>query len=87
MAILKKKAEPTLEDRINSAEATAESAVSLFEVLALDLDVAATELEKAREDAVTEADRLAVLGGKAFASARQRREQAKTIRGFLGGDK
>lgn len=77
--------EPTLEERVASANMSAQAFVGMFEMAAHGLETSANNLEVAQTEAQDEADRLARLADEAGTNARKRREQAANIRALVGG--
>jgi hypothetical protein len=52
---------PSFEDRLNAAHATAAAAASTFELIALDLEEAATQKREIADDITAEISRLTAL--------------------------
>lgn len=77
---------PTLEDRLNSANATASAALNVFEQASIDLVQAAGEMELLAADAKEEELRLQQLGAFAAASAERSHKQASHIRSLILGE-
>jgi len=91
MPLLKPKPEPTFEERLNAANATAMAALSVFELAATDLERAANEKEVVaievsakREELIAAADDLLVLEAEALAQAGVNYDKATKIRSFVG---
>ncbi|MDH6462036.1 hypothetical protein M2302_002211 [Micromonospora sp. A200] len=76
-------AELTLEQRVNSAAAVAESARTLFEVAATDLETAAYEQALIRDAALAEAERLNDLALAADDECIRNAEAAAKIRALV----
>jgi len=75
---------PTLEERTNSAAATAAAALSVFQLAAGDLDRAANEHAAIRDEAAAEAERLLDVRDAADEASFSARLQATKIREFVG---
>lgn len=77
--------EPTLEERVASANMSAQAFVGMFEMAAHGLETSANNLEVAQAEAQEEAERLTRLADDARLNAHKRREQAANIRALVGG--
>ena len=74
---------PTLEERGNAAAATAGAAMSVFELAALDLDLAANEQDEIAHIASNEADRLSAISELADIQSFENRDLASKIRALV----
>lgn len=87
----KKNPEPSFEDRLNAASAKAAAALSVFEVAAVDLDLAgqekelvAIEIANKRDALFEEIDRLSRLETEALDASDKDYNTASKIRAFVG---
>lgn len=77
---LKKKAAPTIQDRLAAHNAAGVAAVAAFEKAANDLEAAAEGLRESALDAHIEAAALSALGDDAIEAARKNEASAAKIR-------
>jgi hypothetical protein len=89
--MLKKKPEPSFEDRLNAANAKAGAALSIFEQAAVDLENAAREKDFVANEVAdkqaalrAELDRLGALEAEALYAADTDYNTAAKIRAFVG---